>query len=78
MTIPSSVTSIGANAIGTCTSLVTVTFLSPTPPTLGGNGFDITNGMSSYPTIIVPNGCSGVYKSASGWLAYKDYIVEAS
>lgn len=74
VTVPSSVTSIGAGAFDIGAEdykyTRTITFLSTTPPainsSLGGNN------------IVVPAGCGATYKAAEGWSAYADYITEAS
>lgn len=73
VTIPDSVTSIGDSVFEGCKKLTSVTMLPTTPPTLGGNVFP-----SNVTTIIAPVGCGNVYKTAEGWSAYADKIVEAT
>lgn len=76
LTIPASVTSIGANALaaGSSTNKLTVTMLPTTPPTLDNNSIYF----SCLNKIIVPAGCGEAYKAATNWAAYADYIEEAT
>lgn len=76
VTIPTSVTSIGANAflLGNGSPARTVKVMSATPVTLSTYAFN-------YPgtnNIVVPKGCGDAYKTAEGWSTYADYIVEAT
>lgn len=71
--MPDSVTSIGDHAFGGNFRLTNIIMLPTTPPTLGLNAIPL-NGT----TITVPVGCGDVYKSADGWSAYADKIVEAT
>lgn len=71
--IPGRVENIGYMAFGDCSRLTSVTVISTTPPFLGGSVFP-----SNVTTITVPAGCGNAYKSASGWSAYADKIVEAT
>ena len=65
--IPSSVTSIGADAFRDSTSLISVTILATTPPTLGSGVFkDNATGRKIY----VPSESVNAYKAASGWSTY--------
>ena len=76
ITIPSSVTNISGRAlwIGTETNKSTIIFESETPPTIITNTF-----YNKYlKEIIVPKGTLDVYKSATNWSNFADYIVEAS
>lgn len=75
VTIPSSVTSIGANAlyIGSTSNKATITFLSTTPPSIQSNTFDITR----LQNIIVPKGYGDIYKAATNWSIFADYIIES-
>lgn len=74
--IPASVTTIGASTfrIGSSSNLATLTFLGTTPPSIQSNTFTA----SYLQNIIVPKGCGDVYKSATNWSNFADYIVEAS
>ena len=92
--IPKSVISIGAHAFNTIDSLKEkpptlkmVKVLSETPPELLSNSDTEYNNFSFgsltdegcvLEQITVPKGCSDVYKNATGWSYYADYIVEAS
>ncbi len=73
VTIPDGVTSIGHFAFADCSGLTSVTMLPTTPPTLGLNAIP-----SNVTTITVPVGCGNAYKSAEGWSAYAEKIVEAT
>ena len=73
VTIPNSVTSIGYEAFNYCNNLTNVTVLPTTPPKLDKNVFP-----SNVITITVPVGCGDTYKTAAGWSAYADKIVEAT
>ena len=73
ITIPSSVISIGEWAFAYCSSLTSITMLPTTPPTLGSNVFP-----SNVTTITVPAGRGEAYKTADGWSAYADKIVEVT
>ena len=74
--IGNSVTSIGNYAlyIGALTNKATITFLPTTPPTISTDTFDVTK----LNKIIVPAGCGDVYKSATNWANFADYIEEAA
>lgn len=74
--IPNSVTSIGNDAlvIGSVQNNATFVFLSVTPPTISYSTFR-ENTISK---IIVPKGCADIYKSATNWAAFGDYIEEAA
>lgn len=73
ITIGNSVTSIGDNAFYDCSGLTSITMLSITPPKLGSNAIP-----SNVTTITVPVGCGDAYKTAAGWSAYANKIVEAT
>ena len=75
ITIPDSVTSIGAHAFDYCSSLADITLLPTTPPTLGSRAFYV---ISSSAVFTVPKGTLDAYKTASGWSAYADKMVEAA
>ena len=71
ITIPSAVTSIGAYALRSCTSLKTITSLPTTPPTVLADAFSRTT-----PDVVyVPSASVAAYKSASGWSAWASKIV---
>lgn len=71
--IPSSVTSIGTSAFSSCKSLKEVHVQATTPPTLGDTVFV---SLPSNFIIYVPAGTGDTYKSAAGWSAYSDHILE--
>ena len=73
VTIPDSVTSIGKWAFYKCSGLTSVTMLPTNPPSLGSDAIP-----SNVTTITVPAGCGDAYKTAAGWSAYADKIVEAT
>lgn len=76
LTIPASVTEIGGSAlrIGNSSSRATITFLSTTPPTIGSGTFK-----DNYiRKIIVPKGCGEVYKNATNWSNFAEYIEETT
>lgn len=90
--IPSSVTSIGDDAFRTphyaqgdkaakvahLASARTVTFLATTPPTLGGNVFDVIGGggtdIATYP-IYVPASAVNAYKTAWATLSNRIFAI---
>ena len=92
--IPKSVISIGAHAFNTMDpmminppTLKTVNVLAKTPPELLSNSDteyinfsfgNLTDEGCVLEQITVPKGCSDVYKNATGWSYYADYIVEVS
>ena len=65
--IPDNITNIAGYAFYGCTSLVNVTVLATTPPTLGYNAF-VNN--ASGRKIYVPAESVNTYKSANGWSTY--------
>ena len=71
LTIPSGVTSIGGNAFYNCYSMKEYHFLSVLPPTLGSNVF---YGIQPNTKIYVPEQSVDVYKGASNWSTYANYI----
>ncbi len=73
ITIPDSVISIGSFAFEGCSRLASIIMLPTTPPTLGSNAIP-----SNVTTITVPVGCGDAYKTAAGWSAYANKIVEAT
>ena len=72
VTIPDSVTSIGDSAFSGCSSLKSVYCKATTPPS---RGFYMFDNNASDRKIYVPTASVEVYKSASGWRNYADYIV---
>lgn len=74
ITIPSSVTSIGASAFNNCRGISRIYFMPATPPTLANtNAF--TN-IASDCVFYVPNGCLKAYQTASNWSTYASRMVE--
>ena len=69
--IPSTITSIGANAISNCPNLINVEVKATTPPTLGNNTF---NNIPCY-SLNVPCGCTAAYE-ASPWANFFLYYYE--
>jgi hypothetical protein len=87
ITIPATVTSIGAKAFSSSTSdtgmanegyLQKITMLGTTPPTIIGTGREQSFGGRGYGTIYVPKGCGDIYKTSDGWTYYANSIVEVS
>ena len=73
LTIPATVTSIGNDSFVAMENLKYVHMLPTIPPTLGTGCFRSAN--PNY-IIYVPVGTAETYKSASGWSAYSDHILE--
>ena len=71
ISIPKSVDIINTYAFVGCTNLADVTCKPTTPPSLGLNIF--TNSIIS--TVHVPVNSVDAYKSANGWVFYKENIV---
>jgi hypothetical protein len=65
--LPSSVSEIGKNAFWACESLITVTSLSPEPPTLGSSVFNYC----PIETVYVPTEAVEAYQTADGWKEFK-------
>ena len=87
ITVPGMVTQIGNFAFAGCASLEGITFLSDTPPTLGGDVFGYDYGgnadnrcgfvKSGQQGIHVPDGKAKTYKTADkGWSVWADYIAD--
>ena len=74
VTIGNGITSLGAGAFQGCSNLAKVTMFPTTPPKLEIAVFEDT----VINTITVPVGCGEAYKTATGWSAYADKIVEAT
>ena len=76
VTLPSTVTGIYAYAFYGCSSLKRVEIHATTPPTLGNAYvFENTPITNAYGYIYVPSGSVDAYKSASGWINYKNKIL---
>ena len=71
ITIPSSVTSIDFAAFVYCTNLASITVLSVTPPTLGG---DVFNDVDKSIPVYVPCGSLEAYQNAEGWSEFTNFI----
>lgn len=75
LTLPSSLTFIGASCFSTCRSLYEWHFLATTPPTLANtNAF---NNMLDFggKKIYVPTASLTAYKEATNWSTYASYMV---
>lgn len=71
--LPSTITAIEYYAFYYCLSLYKIHIQATTPPTLGNNVFyQLPNDF----IIYVPVGYGDTYKSAAGWSAYSDHILE--
>ena len=68
--IPSTITTISIGAFYS-TSLESVTILATTPPSMASGAF---NKLNTLPTFYVPAESVELYKSATNWNAYADYI----
>lgn len=75
ITIGKGVAGIGSSAFNTDVKANSVTYrlLRTTPPVISPD----TIHADSLAKIIVPKGCGGVYKAASNWSTFADYIEEA-
>lgn len=71
--LPPSVTTISNDAFRNLLSLSEIHVQSTTPPTIGTN--ILTGAMTNF-IIYVPVGYGETYKSAAGWSAYADHILE--
>lgn len=72
--VPSTVTSIYANAFLRCTGLEKIVFESKTPPAIDPSCFNNTNNCP----LVVPDGCKGAYYNGTGWSQYADRIKYAN
>ena len=72
--IPSGVTSIGEDAIRTCTSLASLTVCNPVPPALGNSDvfFPKIEKMPNMP-IYIPCGSTSAYQAAFGWSDFTNF-----
>ena len=66
ISIPASVTSIGAWAFGGCSNLITVTNRSITPQDISNNNAFSAVDLSTV-TLRVPSSAVEAYKNAEGW-----------
>lgn len=88
ITIPENVATIEKNALNdmgssnpTSSSIVTITMLPATPPSIVTDPYGQNESLpsiSKIKKIIVPLGCGDAYKAASGWSNYSSKIVEAT
>ena len=74
-TIPASVEYIGGNAFSVMSNLKYVRLMGITPPTIEENTFE-NPPSASFEGFLVPSGCGETYKTAEGWSAFADYIIE--
>jgi len=77
ITLPSTLSNIGANVFMACDALTTVTVNATTPPVLPSrtviiDSFPSTNANFK---IKVPSASVNAYKNAAGWIDYASYIV---
>ena len=73
--LPSTITSVGNTAFNGTRALRHIIFRGETPPTLGTTVFI---GISSTTKIYVPDNVVNIYKGASGWIVYANYIYPLS
>ncbi len=73
LVVPASVTTVGYQAFSE-SGLITITFAGTTPPYMVDTNIFNTN-VDGF-TIHVPAGSGDAYKASSGFIKYKDYIVE--
>ena len=73
LTVPSTVTSIGACAFQYCYKLYELIMKPTTPPTLGTNALADTTNLDK---IYVPVGTLSAYQDATGWSSYRTIMVE--
>ncbi len=72
---PSTITSVSSYAFDDCYNLKHVIFRSDIPPTIGTTIFpDLTSNIKIY----VPDNVVDVYKTATGWISYANYIYPLS
>lgn len=74
ITIPASVTSIGAAAFRYCNKLSSITCLAETPPTLLKQNVSRSFGYTNSCPIYVPDASVDAYKAEAGWDYYSDRI----
>ena len=75
LVVPATVKTIGANSLncGSEENKTTFIFEGTTPPTIQSSTFIAEN----IEKIIVPIGCGDVYRNATNWTTFADYIEEA-
>ena len=73
ITIPNTCTAMGNYCFYECRALKEIHIQAITPPIAGTNIFQ---GLASNFIIYVPTGTAETYKSAAGWSAYADHILE--
>lgn len=75
--IPESVTSMGSKAFNNISTWPIVIMLGTTPPSISADTFgDIVEDSSYVTKIYVPAGYGDVYRTASNWSLYTNYIEE--
>ncbi len=77
LTVPASVTLVDDASFGDCSVLHEIYFHPTTPPTMLLNswwGATTFSGIPQDAKIFVPNASLNAYKSAEGWIDYRDYI----
>lgn len=82
--LPSTITTIGANAFAGCYCCMKIICRATTPPSIQStsfSGFSSSVSERNYPfqegqKIYVPQGCSETYKAAENWISLADYIYE--
>ncbi len=77
LTVPASVTLVDDASFGDCSVLREIYFHPTTPPTMLLNswwGATTFSGIPQDAKIFVPNASLNAYKSAEGWIDYRDYI----
>lgn len=76
LTIPSTVTYIGAQAFRYCSGMTQIIVRADIPPTLGAaTAIQTTSALSK---IIVPYGCGEAYRTATNWSDYAGIIEEGN
>ena len=73
ITFPLALTGISNYAFSGCSALSEIHVLPTNPPTLGTAVF---SGLPASYIIYVPVGTGETYKSAAGWSAYSEHILE--
>ena len=76
LTIPSTVTYLGASSFSYNEDLAVVTMLPATPPTLYTDELPF-GGCEKLTAIYVKEGLAGTYKTADGWSTYAEKIFDA-
>ena len=76
LTLPSTLKSIGENAVSYCSSLEKVSFLSTTPPTISPSAF--SEETYSNAVISVPEGSKAAYEAVDGLKAFTTIVETGS